>query len=595
MDCMENILSNEVYDYITDYSLENIDVQGALICYETIENYFNIVYFSKAALPSLEADFFEYQSIPKLYGLMQIESENIAGGLGNGGLSAGSVFDPSSLVASGITQMQGPPLNLTGQGVVVCIIDTGIDYTAPAFRDENGRSRILAIWDQTIQTGTRPEGFLYGSEYTREDINRALQSENPYDVVPSRDENGHGSALAGIAAGSNVRTGAQYVGAAPNADIVVVKLKECKQYLRDFYLVPQDVPAYQENDIMLAVKYADSFAVVAQRPVVICIGLGTNMGDHAGNMALSRYLSMIAIKSSRAVVVCGGNEGNAAHHFQGNLLQSITSSPDGQRIGDNQSGVYQDVEIRVNEGAEGFFLEFWGNMPDVFNISVISPGGETIPPVRLGVRQGITYGFVYEKSRITIDSTLVEPASGEELILFRLQEPTAGIWTFRVMSTGNLHNGIFHMWLPITEFLNVPVYFLSPSPYITLTEPALAAEVISVSTYNADNRSFYINSGRGFSRTGEIRPDFAAPGVDVSTISGKRTGSSYAAAITTGAVAQFMQWAVVEHNSEYIESREIRSYFIRGTQKNPDTVYPSREWGYGRLDLQGVFQSLIYA
>lgn len=595
MDCMENILSNEVYDYITDYSLENIDVQGALICYETIENYFNIVYFSKAALPSLEADFFEYQSIPKLYGLMQIESENIAGGLGNGGLSAGSVFDPSSLVASGITQMQGPPLNLTGQGVVVCIIDTGIDYTAPAFRDENGRSRILAIWDQTIQTGTRPKGFLYGSEYTREDINRALQSENPYDVVPSRDENGHGSALAGVAAGSNVRTGAQYVGAAPNADIVVVKLKECKQYLRDFYLVPQDVPAYQENDIMLAVKYADSFAVVAQRPVVICIGLGTNMGDHAGNMALSRYLSMIAIKSSRAVVVCGGNEGNAAHHFQGNLLQSITSSPDGQRIGDNQSGVYQDVEIRVNEGAEGFFLEFWGNMPDVFNISVISPGGETIPPVRLGVRQGITYGFVYEKSRITIDSTLVEPASGEELILFRLQEPTAGIWTFRVMSTGNLHNGIFHMWLPITEFLNVPVYFLSPSPYITLTEPALAAEVISVSTYNADNRSFYINSGRGFSRTGEIRPDFAAPGVDVSTISGKRTGSSYAAAITTGAVAQFMQWAVVEHNSEYIESREIRSYFIRGTQKNPNTVYPSREWGYGRLDLQGVFQSLIYA
>ncbi len=594
MDCMENVLSNEVYDYITDYSLENIDVQGTLICYETIENYFNIVYFSKAVLPSLEADFFEYQSIPKLYGLMQIESENIAGGVGNGGLSAGSVFDPSSLVASGITQMQGPPLNLTGQGVVVCIIDTGIDYTAPAFRDENGRSRILAIWDQTIQTGTRPEGFLYGSEYTREDINRALQSENPYDVVPSRDENGHGSALAGVAAGSNVRTGAQYVGAAPNADIVVVKLKECKQYLRDFYLVPQDVPAYQENDIMLAVKYADSFAVVAQRPVVICIGLGTNMGDHAGNMALSRYLSMIAIKSSRAVVVCGGNEGNAAHHFQGNLLQSTTSSPDGQRIGDNQSGVYQDVEIRVNEGAEGFFLEFWGNMPDVFNISVISPGGETIPPVRLGVRQGITYGFVYEKSRITIDSTLVEPASGEELILFRLQEPTAGIWTFRVMSTGNLHNGIFHMWLPITEFLNVPVYFLSPSPYITLTEPALAAEVISVSTYNADNRSFYINSGRGFSRTGEIRPDFAAPGVDVSTISGSRTGSSYAAAITTGAVAQFMQWAVVERNSEYIESREIRSYFIRGTQKNPDTVYPSREWGYGRLDLQGVFQSLIY-
>lgn len=590
MDCKESILSNEVYDYITDYSLENVDFQQTIICYESIEDYYNIVYLNKSAMPRLEADLFEYQSIPKLYGLMQVET-----GSGIIGGGAESVFDPSNLIASGITQVQGPPLNLTGQGVVVGIIDTGIDYTAPAFRDESGGSRIMAIWDQTIQTGTPPEGFLYGSEYTREDINRALQSENPYEAVPSRDENGHGSALAGVAAGSNVRVGAQYVGAAPNADIVVVKLKECKQYLRDFYLVPEGVPAYQENDIMLAVKYVDSFALETQRPVVICIGLGTNMGDHAGSMALSRYLSMVAIKRSRAVVVCGGNEGNAAHHFQGNLLQSTMSSPGGQRIMDNQSGIYQDVEVRVNEGSAGFLLEFWGSMPDIFNISVISPGGEVIPPIRLGVRQGITYGFVYEKSKITIDSTLVEPASGEELILFRLQEPTAGIWTFRVMSTGELHNGIFHMWLPITDFLNVPVYFLSPSPYITLTEPAMASEVISVSTYNADNRSFYINSGRGFSRTGEIRPDFAAPGVDVSTITGSRTGSSFAAAITAGAVAQFMQWAVVERNNEFVESREIRSYFIRGTQKNADTVYPNREWGYGRLDLEGVFTSLTYA
>ncbi len=586
MDCKEGILSEDVYDYITDFSLEGLEAENAALCYATIDNNFNIVYFQRRVLPSLEVDYFEYQSVPKLYGLMQVETGNNRG--------AGNIFDPNNLTASGITQVQGPPLNLTGRGVILCFIDTGIDYTNPVFLDESRRSRILAIWDQTIQTGTPPEGFLYGSEYTREDINRALQSDDPYEVVPSRDENGHGSALASVAAGSNVRAGMQFVGAAPNADIVVVKLKECKQYLRDFYLIPQDVPAYQENDIMLAVKYVDSFAVVAQRPIVICFGMGTNMGDHAGSMALSRYLDMIAIKRSRAVVVCGGNEGNALHHFQGNLLQSSFISPDGLRTGESQAGIYQDVEIRVNEGSMGFFMEFWGNMPDVYNIRVISPGGETIPAIRLGARQGITYGFVFEKSRITIDSALVEPSSGVELILFRLQEPTAGIWTFRVMSTGNMHSGIFNIWLPITEFLNVPVYFLAPSPYITLTESAMASNVISVSTYNADNRSFYINSGRGYSRTNEIRPDFAAPGVDVSTVSGSRTGSSYAAAITAGAVAQFMQWAVIEGNNEFVDSREIKSYFIRGAQRNVDTEYPNREWGYGRLDLQGVFQSLLY-
>ena len=149
----------------------------------------------------------------------------------------------------------------------------------PVFLDENGNSRILAIWDQTVQTGAPPDGLKYGSEYRREDINLALRSEDPYSIVPSRDENGHGSILAGVAAGSVVRQGNPYIGAAPGADIVVVKLKECKQYLRSFYLVPEGVPAYQENDIMLGIKYAESFVRLFERPVVICLGLGTNQGD----------------------------------------------------------------------------------------------------------------------------------------------------------------------------------------------------------------------------------------------------------------------------------------------------------------------------
>ena len=576
------ILSEDTYDIITDFSASEF-LRDEADCYETIGEEFLILYLSGLGIRSPEIDFFPYHNMPKLYGLMQLSPSGSSdtAPLSSDEAPGTAPFDPGALIASGITQVQRPPLNLTGQGVILCFIDTGIDYRDPAFLDENGNSRILALWDQTIQTGTPPDGLKYGSEYRREDINRALRSEDPYSIVPSRDTNGHGSVLAGVAAGSLVRQGNPYIGAAPNADIVVVKLKECKQYLRNFYLVPDGVPAYQENDIMLGIKYAESFVRLFERPVVICLGLGTNQGDHAGSSALSRYLSSYAIRRSRAAIVCGGNEGNAAHHYHG-MLNELTSE-----------GSFRDVEIRVSEGCLGFWLEIWGTQPDAFNLSLRTPGGENIPELRLGLQQSITYSFIYEKSRVPIDSTLVEENSGEELILVRIQDPTPGIWTFRISAIGSLHNGSFHMWLPITEFLSAPVYFLNPDPSMTLTEPSMAPEVMSVSTYNAENNSFYAESGRGFGRTGQIRPDLSAPGVNVSTIRGRRTGSSLAAAITAGAVAQFFQWAVIEGNNRLAESREIRSYFIRGAVRTPGLSYPNREWGYGRLNLEETFQALL--
>ena len=142
---------------------------------------------------------------------------------------------------------------------------------------------------------------------------------------------------------------------------------------------------------------------------------------------------------------------------------------------------------------------------------------------------------------------------------------------------------------------NISKYRLSKNsgiPYTTLTEPAMSDNVIAVSAYNDANNSFFIESGRGFSRTGQIRPDFAAPGVNVSSVYGKQTGSSLGAAISAGAVAQFFQWAVVEENNEYQDTQEIKNYFIRGAAREPDTVYPNREMGYGRLDVAGTFDVL---
>lgn len=567
-ECREKILSEEYFDIITDFPVRPERTEGGDLCYINVENLFEIIYWNREQTGNPADYFFRHRSLPKLYGLMQ---EGFSGG-------QQERFDPNSLIVSGITQVQREPLSLDGTGCVIVVIDTGIDYTSEVFRREDGSSRILAIWDQTIQTGTPPTGFYYGTEYTREDVNRALASDDPYGIVPSRDSSGHGSAIAGVAAGSRLQNGFTYLGAAPGADIVVVKLKECKQYLRDFYLLPPEAVAFQETDIMLAVKYGDTFADTFRRPVIFCLGVGTNYGDHAGSSALSRYLNAVAVKRSRAVVVCGGNEGNADHHFQGSGGRGAEA---------------RTVEVRVGENARGFVLELWGSVPDVFTVSVRSPGGETIPPIRLGVRDAITYGFIYERTVITVAGELVEPASGEELITLRVQQPTPGIWSFLVETPGESSGGEFHMWLPINQFLNTQVYFLTPNPDVTLTEPAMASDIISVSTYDAANNSFYIESGRGFTRTGGINPDFAAPGVNVPTVRGRATGSSLAAAITAGAVAQFMQWAVVEQNNEDVESREIKNYFIRGASRSADIVYPNREWGYGRLNLVGTFDALI--
>ena len=166
-----------------------------------------------------------------------------------------------------------PASGYRGNGVLVSIIDTGIDYTHPAFRFSNGSTRMLSIWDQTVQSDNVPERFPYGTLYTSDDINRALLSEEPLELVPTRDEEGHGTFMAGIIAGSE-DTANSFIGAAPEASIIAVKLKPAKDYLRDYYVLKEGAVAFQETDIFMAVQFSLSQAVKYQMPLVICFGIG---------------------------------------------------------------------------------------------------------------------------------------------------------------------------------------------------------------------------------------------------------------------------------------------------------------------------------
>ncbi|SDF07315.1 S8 family peptidase [Marvinbryantia formatexigens] len=500
-----------------------------------------------------------------------------------------TTLDTTSLEVSGILRVQTQPsLGYRGKDILLGFLDTGIDYTRPAFRTLSGDTRILGIWDQTRPSASPPFDMGYGTGYTSEDINRALRSDNPYEIVPQKDEDGHGTFVAGVAAGSEDISG-EFTGAAPACKIAAVKLKPAKQNLRDYFLVREGAVAFQESDIMMGLRYLLSLAASYSLPLVICISLGTNQGDHSGNSPLERYLSFILDYLGCFCTAAAGNETGLAHHFY------QAQSP---------SMVAPGTELLIDEDTDGVFLEIWADSPDLYGVSITSPLGETIPriPPRPGTRS--TYSFIAERTVLEVSYEIAEYTSGAQLIVLRFLKPTPGIWRISVSST-QTPLGSFHMWLPVDGFLSPGTVFLDPDPYTTLTVPSTDESVITVSTYDAYTGSLFINSGRGNTRTGMTKPDITAPGVSVygpASASGnlpplnpyiRRTGSSAAAAITAGAVALLLNWNQDQPSPQFITNRSVKDYLTRGAVRQRGVVYPNREWGYGTLNLYRIFETLM--
>lgn len=556
----EMILSEEYADVIVPYFpcfLNQYREQGA----QVFNKYYGMIHYplSERSFAAFFEEGFFYATVPKLYTLL----------------------DTVNLDAAGITQVQNQPvLKLTGQDIILGFIDTGIDYTHPAFRRSDGSSRIYGLWDQTVQTGTPPYDLEYGSVYTRQEINQALALEDPYSLVPSQDEIGHGTALAGIAAGTALPEN-DFAGAAPQAMIAVVKLKPAKEYLKSFFYVTGDAPAYQMTDIMAGIRYLIRLSEELLKPLVICLGLGTSQGAHSGDSPLDSMLSVTNQFRGIIGVSAAGNEAGRAHHYYGTALNSTE---------------YNAVEILVKEGTRGFCAELWGQPPEVYAVGFESPLGEVVQkiPPRLSYSENIS--FILENTKIFVSSEIIQTVSGSQLIFIRFTDPTPGSWKIRVY-TGNYNSGSYHIWLPITGFSNPDVTFLEPNPDTTITSPGTSLSVITTAAYNAYNNSLYLNSSRGYTRTGQIKPDIAAPGVNVFAPAPRQryttiTGTSAAAAITAGASALVMEWGMNRTPSRIFNSEEMKSLFIRGAQRRGDNLYPNREWGYGLLDVYRVFVSL---
>lgn len=562
--CSQTIISNDYHDYILGYTPSVYNYLSAIpdICISNIDNEWIILHYPAIETPSVSR--YGYTEIPKLFTLM----------------------DTTSLDSSGITRVQNQPvLNLTGTGTIVGIIDTGIDYLNPIFTYAKGLSKIEAIWDQTIESGPIMNPYEYGTIYTNDMINLALRAydngDDPYEIVASKDDDGHGTFLAGIAAGREDSDN-NFIGAAPNASLLVVKLKPAKQYLRDFFLVREGAAAYQETDILMALKFLRDTAASLNKPISICIGLGSSSGPHMLGTPLANYINTLSRASGMAIVCCMGNEGNARHHFSGAKMDFME---------------YESVELSVGENDAGFTLELWAKRPELFSVSITSPTGEVIPrlPAR-DTKESTVLRFVFEQTVLYIDYKIIEWLSGYQLIFMRFVNPTAGIWRINVYGLNGI-TGDYNMWLPVTEFLSSDVHFVKPSPDTTITTPAVAPLAISVGAYDHLNGSLYIQSGRGPTADGVLKPDIVAPGVSIygPEPNGKyvrRSGTSISAALVAGAAALIFSWDIRNGSLSFLSSIDLNSILIRGAYRAPIRSYPNIEWGYGTMDLYNSFESM---
>ncbi|SCJ94798.1 PII-type proteinase precursor [uncultured Clostridium sp.] len=478
------------------------------------------------------------------------------------------------------TIRENPYLRLNGRGVLVGILDTGIDYLNEEFMREDDTSRIFRIWDQTIQGDKYIYDLNYGTEYTEEQITEAIKLKknggNPYSIVGTTDTIGHGTAMASIIGARGINPDLK--GAAPDCEFVIVKLVPANKSELERAYVDTNVPSYTPWSILLGIRYIGSVAKAANRPVVIYIPLGTNMGSHSGNGIIESSIYNYSGRIGTVIITPTGNQGNTETHTEGEI---------------EKTGDYKDIQIRVGANQKRLPIEIWINQPNRVILSIISPSGEIISDLTSKNTNREKIKFTYEGTEMIVNFTNPEQTTGDGLISIKASNLREGIWRFRL--TGEyIVNGNYYAWIPQRELLDESTRFLTPVEDTTLTLPSTARGAISVAYYNQNNNSVVGESGRGYTRDGRIKPEIAAGGINASVTKpgggiASISGASVAGAVVAGGCALILQWAIVDGNDPTLYANQIRSYIISGATGRVGDIYPNREWGYGMFDLEKVF------
>ena len=457
-----------------------------------------------------------------------------------------------SIAASCILSVKNPPLSLTGRGVFVAVIDTGIDIFHPDFIDDDGNTKIYELWDQTV-SGTPPSPFVNGNVYTREEINAVLHLENGRRMFESRDNSGHGTHVASICAGRN--------GVASEAELIVVKLGNTRE--REFPRTTQ---------MMTALQYVISTASKLTKPVAINISYGHNYGDHRGNSLLETFVSQIAGQWKCSICIGTGNEGNSGRHKQGKIAAKT-----------------ETILFDIAPFEQNLNLQIWKDFVDTFQMVLISPSGTRH---EITDQQGKSQ-YMYGNTMVFVYNGYPTPYNVRQEIYFSFipmegEYIESGQWELQI-SPVDIRNGEYQMWLPVSAGSNQETRFLEPDKVFTLTIPSTARNVISVGAYDVRYQTYADFSGRGDQKFCVNKPDLVAPGVGIlaAAVGGGESvlsGTSMATPFVAGSAALLMEWGIIRGNDPYLYGERMKAYFHRGArQMNGFRDYPNDEIGYGRL------------
>ena len=474
-----------------------------------------------------------------------------------------------------IEEVQDTRLSLSGQGVLVAVIDSGIDYANADFRNADGTTRIRALWDQSIPTGaggTPPEGYSLGAEYTEEQINEALMQSSPQmqkDLVPSIDYSGHGTAVAGIAAGNGRGSNGRYAGVAVQSQLIVVKLGNPRQ---------EGFP--RTIELMEGLDYVVRKALEFRMPVAVNISFGNTYGSHDGTSLLERFIDDLSNRWKSCICIGTGNEAASAGHTAGTL--SI--------------GKEEIIQLAIQSRQTAISVQIWKEYTDEIEISLVTPAGVRIGPLQeiLGPQR-----FTVGQTEILLYYGKPSPFStSQEIYIDMLPRETyitEGIWQI-ILTPRKIVTGAYELWLPSENVLNRGTGFLYPTDNTTLTIPSTADRVISVGAYDALTFAYADFSGRGFTRMlNLVKPDIVAPGVNVTTaVAGggyaEFSGTSFATPFVTGSTALLMEWGIVQGNDPYLYGEKVKAYLRRGARPLPGfTEYPNPQVGYGALCVKNSF------
>ena len=474
-----------------------------------------------------------------------------------------------------VIPIQIPLGDLSGEGVLLAVIDSGIDYYLEDFRNGN-ESRILYLWDQgeVVDPAMKrypPRGFRNGVEYTREQINQALASgsrEQAAQIVPQQDRSGHGTAVAAIAASSNSEI--LLTGVAPKADLLVVKMAQTPE---------SDFPA--TTQLLRGVTYAIRKSLELNKPLVINLSFGNTYGSHDGSSLVERFLDAASEIGRTCICVGAGNEAASGGHCSFNVKER------------------KEVEVAIAEKESTTNVQFWKSYEDEIILTLVAPNQQEFR-VEMGAA-AIRQEFIVADTKVLIYAGIPKPYSTKQEIFFVFlplqQYIDAGIWRFRIEEK-RVIDGVVQLYLPPALQRNTGTRFLLQTPQLTMTIPSSATRVVSVGAYDDNLQSYADFSGRGrregFSllATEGGKPDLAAPGVGILAAkagggSDSYTGTSFATPMVSGSAALLMEWGMIWGMDPYLYGEKIKAYLRKGAKPlRGEENYPNDKVGWGALCVE---------